>query len=326
VTLAPPREIIPGACSCYPEGCYCSPENLGELMSQAGIAKLRADKAKELGDEAGAARHRAEQQRLRARIDAALKPQPAATPAGRQDAMTQQDTGGTRAETIAEIERLLVELSTRRDAPEDFNSKSDAYLAERLKSMKEWKERERATRVNAVRRSDAASIRATLRFDSAPNDDDWREARARVANSGVPPIERDAMVWRVATHLAWVRARDQLLGETVQARLDAAGDQAAEPSEMDRARAERDLQGSVPLGEAGRSDAFAALRHERRVEARARELAGARASAEAHEVARAAMPPPPPEPRLPLPSLRNAHLRELADAEERDARGGRKRL
>lgn len=233
--------------------------------------------------------------------------------------MTQQNSGGlppghTRQSIIGEIQRLTAVLVTRHDAAEDLTAKSDAYLTARYQSLIEWQERERTNRANAVRRSDAVSIAATLRFDAHPNDGDYREARARVFASAVPEMERDSWVWRVATHLAWVRARDRLLSETVQARMDSLGE--PEPNELDRLRAARDLEGRGPLGAAGRSDAFAAMRHERAVEARARQLAAERVRAEAQAAVRVTLPPAPPEPRLPLPPLPHAHLRAEADAEE----------
>lgn len=317
MTLAPPTMIYPGACTCDPQGCVCPPSDLGELMVQAQIAKLRADEARERGDHTDAVRHDAERDRLGARVRAATTPQPASEPAERHTMASQNTT--ERAEIIAEIQRLSVDLRERHDAAEDLTAKSNAYLGARLESLKERQERERATRTAAVQRLDTASMRATLKFATrVPTDDDFREARNRVFHSGATEGEREALIARVAERRAWDRAAGALYAETLASRLDSLGE--PEPNALDRLRAARDLQGRVPLG-ADRSDAYAAAAHERAIEAHARELAAERVRAEAQEAVRAAMPLPPPDPRLPPPILSNAKLREQADAFDREQRG-----
>lgn len=74
--LRPPRVIVPGTCTCAPEGCYCAPADLGKVMTDATVAKLRADEADALGLTQDARKWRAEQDRLCGIVHAATTPSP----------------------------------------------------------------------------------------------------------------------------------------------------------------------------------------------------------------------------------------------------------
>lgn len=209
---------------------------------------------------------------------------------------------GTRETLIRAIEELQDKLQIRQDSSENLHSASNAYLVARYRSLQEWLNRNASARTDAVTRADAVSARAALRFDAVPTDREIMSARARVFHSGVPEAEREAVAMRLATHTAWLRARDQLVGDAVQSRMDSLGaDQA--PTEADRAAAARELP--PPLG-VSRADAYAAAEHERAIDARARAIAGRRLAQEHRARILATLPSPPPLPRLPQQRLPNA--------------------
>lgn len=92
-----------------------------------------------------------------------------------------------------------------------------------------------------MRRQDAATARAAIRFDARPTDREICFAKATAFHSSVPKADRETVTRQIAERAAWLLARDRYIHEATQIRLDSLDEAHRAPTASDRAQASHEL-------------------------------------------------------------------------------------
>lgn len=113
MTLRPPAVVVPGACHCTGNQCICAPHDLGERMTLASIARLRAKEARDRNDAAEASRWTVEFRKLADEVNAAL------------EWRTDRTDGETSMSSNTDRRTLIRHLESKRDMRFDGLEKAD---------------------------------------------------------------------------------------------------------------------------------------------------------------------------------------------------------